>query len=120
MLQNVELVIHDPAVHSPLGNAVSKWAPHIHARRLDALSLGFTQLRSKQLIERFLLGILPEPRRLAGLQVADHGGELVSGIVVQHQMDSQVGRNDTLGETISPGLRKSTGLGNALAVVPSD
>jgi hypothetical protein len=34
------------------------------------------QLRSKKLIERFLLAILPEPQRLARLQVADHGDEL--------------------------------------------
>jgi len=59
-----------------LGNAVSEWAPHIHAHRLDALPLGFTQLCSEKLIERFLLAILPEPQRLAGLQVADHGDEL--------------------------------------------
>jgi len=52
-------------------SSVSEWAPHIHARRLDALPLGFTQLRSKKLIERFLLAILPEPQRFAGLQVAD-------------------------------------------------
>jgi hypothetical protein len=39
VLQNVELVIHDPAVHCPLGNTVSEWAPHIHARRRDALPL---------------------------------------------------------------------------------
>src|SRR5258708_12235345 len=76
MLQYVELVIHDPAVHSPLGNAVSEWAPHIHARRRDALPLGCTQLRSKKLIERFLLAILPEPQRLAGLQIADTGDDL--------------------------------------------
>jgi hypothetical protein len=76
MLQNVELVIHDPAVHSPLGHAVREWPPHIHARRRDALPLGFTPLRSKKLIERFLLAILPEPHRFAGLPVADHGDEL--------------------------------------------
>src|SRR5260370_7377953 len=76
MLQNVEFVVDDATVWSPLGNAVSEWAPHIHARRRDALPLGCTQLRSKKLIERFLLAILPEPQRLAGLQVADHGDEL--------------------------------------------
>src|SRR6266576_2138104 len=43
---------------------------------LDAFSPTFRQLRSEKLIERFLLAVLPEPQRLAGLQVADHGDEL--------------------------------------------
>jgi hypothetical protein len=72
----VKLVEHDPAVRSPLFNAVGERPPHIHASRLNALPLAFLQLRSKKLIQRFLLAILPEPQRLAALQVANHGDEL--------------------------------------------
>src|SRR5487761_838535 len=73
--KNVELVIHDPAIPSPLFDAVGKRPPHIHASRFDALPLTFRQLRSEKLIERFLLAILSEPQGLAGLQVANHGDE---------------------------------------------
>jgi hypothetical protein len=72
----MKLVEHDAAVPRPLFNAVGERPPHIHAGRLDALPLAFLQLRSKKLIERFLLAILPEPQRFARLQVADHGDEL--------------------------------------------
>ena len=51
VLQNVELVIHDPAVHSPLGNAVGERSPHIHARGFNVLPLGSGQLCSEKLIE---------------------------------------------------------------------
>src|SRR6266550_9487745 len=71
----MELVVDDAAVGRPLVNAVGELPPHIHASRLDALPLIFLQLGAKKLIERFLLAILPEPQRLAALQVADHGDE---------------------------------------------
>src|SRR5262250_2252908 len=57
-------------------NAVRVRAPHIHARRRDALSLPGTELCSEKLIEGFLLAVLSEPQRLAGFQVADHRDEL--------------------------------------------
>src|SRR6516225_8943528 len=57
-------------------NAVGVQAPHIHARRRDALSLPGTELCSEKLIEGCLLAVLSEPQRLAGFQVADHRDEL--------------------------------------------
>ena len=76
MLQNVEFVIHDPAVPSPLFDAVGKRLPHIHACRLNSFPLCGIQLRPEKLIECFLLAVLPEPQGLAGIQVTDHGDEL--------------------------------------------
>jgi hypothetical protein len=58
-----------------LFNTVDERPPHIHASRLDAHPLIFLKLGAKKLIERFLFAVLPEPQRLAGLQVADHGDE---------------------------------------------
>jgi hypothetical protein len=37
---------------------------------------GFLSVAFEKTIERYLLAILPEPQRLARLQVADHGDEL--------------------------------------------
>jgi hypothetical protein len=65
----VELVIHDPAVLSPLFDAVGERLPHIHARRLHSFPLRCIQLRPEKLIQCFLLAVLPKPQGLAGIQV---------------------------------------------------
>src|SRR5262249_9106331 len=78
VLHDVELVIHDAASGNPLLQAQPERCPHVHAGRLDASPLAASQLRSEELVQRLLLSFLAEPQRLAGLQIAHYGKELVA------------------------------------------
>src|SRR5437763_6862601 len=77
VLENVELVINDAASRNPLRHTEPERFPHVHAGRLNAFALTAAQLRSEELVQRFLLPLLAKPQWLAGLQIAHYGKKLV-------------------------------------------
>src|SRR5258707_5707918 len=77
VLHDVELVVHDAALRQPLLDALPKWVPHVHTGRSHSAALKGTQLRLEELVERLLPAFRPEPYRLAAVQVAHHGDELL-------------------------------------------
>src|SRR5215469_12219630 len=61
MLQNVKLVVNDPALRYPLLQALPERFPHIHAGSANHTSLKCTELFLEKLIECLFLPLLPEP-----------------------------------------------------------
>src|ERR1700728_685049 len=55
VLDNVELVVHDATLPSPLLNTEPERLPHVHAGRLDALALPSAELGREILVQRLLL-----------------------------------------------------------------
>src|SRR5260370_26622401 len=77
MLQNVKLVVDDPALRNPLFQALAKRFPHVHTRRSNRTSLKRTQMLLEKLVQRLFLPLPPEPQRLPRFQIADHRQELL-------------------------------------------
>src|ERR1700723_2841928 len=77
MLQNVKLVVHDPALRYPLLQALSERFPHVHTRRSNRTSLKRTQMFLEELVQRLLLPLPSEPLRFSGLQIAHHRQKLL-------------------------------------------
>src|SRR5678815_4667877 len=65
VLDDVEFVIYDPALRSPLLNAEPERFPHVDTGSFDAFALPASQLRAEILIQRLFLPVLPKPQRLA-------------------------------------------------------
>src|ERR1700691_2927711 len=63
MLQNMKLVVDDPALRHPLLEALSKRFPHVHTRRSNRTSLKPTQMFLPELVQRLFLPLPPEPQR---------------------------------------------------------
>jgi len=78
MLQNVELVVHDPALRHPLFQALAEWFPHIDTGGAYCTSLKHTEMLFEKLIQRFLLPLSPEPQRFSRLQIRHYGQKLLS------------------------------------------
>src|SRR6266702_5109266 len=77
VLHDVELVVHDATLRQPLLDALPKWVPHVHTGRSHSAALKGTQLPLEELVERLFPAFRPEPYRLAAIQVAHHGDELL-------------------------------------------
>src|SRR5258708_35845505 len=77
MLQNVKLVVDDPALRHPLFQALAKRFPHVHTRRSNRTSLKRTQMVLEKLVQRLFLPLPPEPQRLPRFQIAYHRQELL-------------------------------------------
>src|ERR1700677_1463863 len=72
MLQNVKLVIDDPALRHPLLQALPERFPHVHTRRSNRTSLKRTQVFLEELVQRLFLPLPSEPQRFSRLQIAHH------------------------------------------------
>src|ERR1700723_4069240 len=72
MLQNVKLVVHDPALRHPLFQALPKRFPHVHTRGSNRTSLKRTQMFLEDLVQRLFLPLPSEPQRFSRLQIAHH------------------------------------------------
>src|SRR5580698_9829708 len=77
VLHDMELVVHDPAVGRPLLNTQPERFPHVDAGSGNPHPLPRAELGPKELIQRLFLSLPPEPYRLDGFQVANHGHELL-------------------------------------------
>src|SRR5882672_11059546 len=58
MLQNVKLVVDDPALRHPLFQALPKRFPHVHTRRSNRTALNPTQVTLEAFVQRV---VLPHP-----------------------------------------------------------
>src|ERR1700689_4501917 len=72
MLQNVKLVVDDPALRHPLFQALPKRFPHIHTGRSNRTSLKRTQMFLEELVQRLFLPLSAEPQWFPRLQIAHH------------------------------------------------
>ena len=77
MLQNVKLVVHDPALRYPLLQALPKRFPHVHTRRSNRTSLKRTQMFLEELVQRLFLPLSAEPQWFPRLQIAHHRQKLL-------------------------------------------
>src|SRR5580692_9802643 len=77
MLQNVKLVVDDPALRHPLFQALPKRFPHVHTRRSNRTSLKRTQMFLEEFVQRLFLPLPSEPQRLPRFQIAHHCEELL-------------------------------------------
>src|SRR5208337_3405961 len=77
MLQNVKLVVHDPALRHPLLQALLKGFPHIDASGSNRTPLKSTQSLLEKLVQRFFLPLPSEPQRLSRLQVRNYRQKLL-------------------------------------------
>jgi len=77
MLQNVKLVIHDPAVGGMLRDAPPVGVPDVHARRRDPHPLTGAQFGLAELVQRFLPSLPPKPQRLGTVQIAHRRQEFL-------------------------------------------
>src|SRR5580700_8491050 len=77
MLQNVKLVVDDPALRHPLLQALPKRFPHVHARGSNRTSLKRTQVFREELVQRLFLPLPSKPQRFSRLQIAHHCEEFL-------------------------------------------
>src|SRR6201997_141303 len=77
MLQDVKLVVDDPALRHPLLQALPERFPHVHTRRSNRTSLKCTQVLLEKLIQRLLLPFPTQPQRFSRLQVGHHRQKLL-------------------------------------------
>lgn len=77
MLHDVELVIDDRAVRSPLFDAQTVRLLHVQAGGLNPAPLPDAESPLKELVQALFLPLPPEPQRLAGFQVAHHAEKLL-------------------------------------------
>src|ERR1700758_5235695 len=63
MLQDVKLVVDDPALRHPLLQALPERFPHVHTRRSNRTSLKCTQVLLEKLIQRLLLPFPTKPQQ---------------------------------------------------------
>ena len=69
MLQNVKLVVDDPALRHPLLQALSERFPHVHTCGSNRTSLKCTQVLLEKLIQPLFLAFPTKPQRFSRLQV---------------------------------------------------
>src|ERR1700733_5284006 len=77
VLDDVELVVYDAALRSPLLNTDPERLPHVHTGRLDALALPSAELGSEVFVQRPLLPLLAKPERLASFQITHYRQKLI-------------------------------------------
>src|ERR1700679_2742359 len=77
MLQNVKLVVDDPALRHPLLQALPERFPHVDTRRSNRTSLKRTQVFLEELVQRLFLPLPSEPQRFSRLQIAHHREEFL-------------------------------------------
>jgi len=78
MLQNVKLVVHDPALGHPLLQALPERFPHVHTSRSNRTSLKCTQVLLEELVQRLFLTLPSEPQRFSRLQVGHYRHKLLA------------------------------------------
>src|SRR5215471_14647046 len=76
-LQNVKLVLHDPALRNPRFQALSERFPHVHTPRSNRASLQGTLVLLEKLVPRFFLSLSSKPERFSALQVRHHRQKLL-------------------------------------------
>src|SRR3984893_15330733 len=77
-LQNVKLVVHDPALWHPRLQALPERFPHVHTSRSNHTSLKPTQVLLEKLIQRFFLTLPSKPLRFSRLQVRHYRQKLLA------------------------------------------
>src|SRR3984957_5113026 len=64
MLQNVKLVVHDPALWHPLFQAFLERFPHVHTGRSNRTSLKRTQMFLEEFVQCLFFTFPPEPQQI--------------------------------------------------------
>ena len=77
MLQNVKLVVQDPALRYPLLQVLPERLPHVYTGRSNRTSLKRTQMLLEKLVQGFFLPLSAEPQWLSRLQVRHHRQKLL-------------------------------------------